>query len=95
MAPVPDLPGGQSLLTHLAQEGFVNLVEVEDTNLPLVYSAKPDLFYLICLQEVVQHDAPHTAAASQFLAPFSDALVPRRNRLLFVVPADVLKDLVG
>lgn len=95
MAPVPDLPGGQSLLTHLAQEGFVNLVEVEHPDLALVHPANLHLLDLGGLQQVVQDDAPHTAGASQFFAPVKDALVTRRNRLLLLVPADVIKDLCG
>ena len=95
MAPVPDLPGGQSLPTHQAQEGFVNLVEVDHHDLVLVHPAKHDLFDQICLQEFMEHNAPLTAGAFQHLTPIIDALEPGRNRLLVVVPADVLKDLVG
>lgn len=95
MAPVPDLPGGQSLLTHQAQERLVNLVEVEHPNLALVHPAKPDLLDQISLQKFIKQDTPLAAGAFQHLAPIIDALESGRNRLLVVVPADVLKDLVG
>lgn len=64
MAPVPDLPGGQSLLTHQAQEGFVNLVEVEHPDLALVHPANADGLDLGGLQQVVQQDTPPAAGTS-------------------------------
>jgi hypothetical protein len=95
MTPVADLTGGQPLLTHQAQEGFVNLVVVEYPDPPLVHSAQPDLLNQVSFQKFVKQDTPHTAGAFQLLAPIEDALVTRRNRLLVVIPADILKDLFG
>lgn len=95
MTPVADLTGGQPSLTHLAQERLVYLVEVEHPQLAPVNPADADGLDLGCLQQVVQDDAPLSAGAIQFFAPVEDALVARRNRIFFLVPADVIKDLVG
>ena len=88
MAPVPDLPGGQTF-----QELLVDLVVVEYKDATVLHALNFGYLGVFASHHTGEYHTPDASAALEDHHPLLDALESFRDLLLLLVAPDVFKNL--